>query len=340
MSSAIIEVPQSLTTSVAPDLSEIIVKQASAFHIPLKDKCIQCVVTSPPYYNLRVYEGNSADAFGREKTIQLYVEHTIEVLREIRRTLKKNGVVFWNVGDCYSGSSKGNGGKKAPKKSCGDVKPGPTHAKIPPKNLCLIPERIAIAAQEDGWCVRDKIIWHKPNCVPESVTDRCTSSYEVILMLTKQEHYYFDNEAIKEPATSSSSAVIKKPNGKYGKLKLCPSNGGKKHKALGKAKLIENKPKIYKTRNKRNVWSIPTHPHKEAHTAMFPEELPRICIKAGSKEGQLILDPFAGSGTTGIVAKALGRSAVLLDISSKYVKLMKERLKLPEDEHASPKKAA
>src|SRR5271169_3683061 len=126
MSSAIIEIPQSLTTSVAPDQSEISVIQASAFHIPLKDECIQCVVTSPPYYNLRVYEGNSADAFGQERTIQLYVDHTIEVLREVKRVLRPDGVVFWNVGDSYSGSSKGNGGEIAPEKSCGGVKPGPT----------------------------------------------------------------------------------------------------------------------------------------------------------------------------------------------------------------------
>jgi len=245
--------------------------------------------------------GSDENSFGQEKTIKLYVEHTVEILRKIRRVLRSDGVVFWNVGDSYAGSSKGNGGKNAPKKGCG-TKAGLTHAEIPTKNLCLIPDRIAIAAQDDGWWVRDKIIWYKPNCVPESVKDRCTRSYEVILMLTKRRKYYFDNQAIKEPAVSP--------------------------------------PGSDETRNRRNVWHIKTHPHKDAHTAMFPEKIPRLCIKAASKKGQIVLDPFAGSGTTGIVAKKLGRNAVLLDISSEYVELMKERLKIPEDENASPKKAA
>jgi DNA modification methylase len=316
-------------TQLFAGLFDINVIQASAFQISseVKNESVQCVVTSPPYFNLRRYEGNSPEAFGQEKSIQLYVDHTIEVLREVRRVLRSDGVVFWNIGDSYSGSSKGNGGKNAPKKGGGGLKPGPTHAEIPTKNLCLIPERIAIAAQDDGWIVRDIIIWHKPNCIPESVNDRCTRSYEVILMLTKQRKYYFNNKAIKEPAISKGCG------------KLYPPVGNVKHQALGKANLSGNQPKIYKTRNKRNVWSIPTRPHKDAHTAMFPEELPRLCIRAGSKKGDLILDPFAGSGTTGIVAKELGRKVVLLDISSEYVKLMKKRLKL-KGESASLMEAA
>jgi DNA modification methylase len=239
--------------------------------------------------------------------------------------LSSDGVVFWNLGDSYSGSSKGNGGKNVPKKSCG-TKAGATHCEIPTKNLCLIPERVAIAAQEDGWIIRDKIIWQKPNCVPESVEDRCTRSYEEILMLTKSKTYYFDIDAIKEPATSYV-CPIKKPNGKYGKLKLYPGVGGKNHQALGKAHLAGNKPKIYPFRHKRNVWTISTKPHKDAHIAMFPEDIPRLCIKAASKKGQIILDPFAGSGTTGIIARELGRKSILLEISEEYVKLINQRLK-------------
>lgn len=294
-----------------------IIIQADAFHIPLKDESVQCVVTSPPYFNLRVYKGSNEDAFGREKTIKRYVERTIEILREIRRVLRPDGVIFWNVGDSYSGSSKGNGGNNAAKKDCG-TKAGATHAEVPTKNLCLVPERIAVAAQDDGWIVRDIIIWHKPNCVPESVKDRCTRSYEVILMLTKGKKYYFNNKAIKEPAVSVPSG------------KLMPPIGGVKHQALGKGNLCGNKVKASATRNKRNVWSIPTKPHKDAHIAMFPEEIPRLCIKAASKKGQTVLDPFAGSGTTGIVAKALGRNVVLLEISSEYVELIKKRLKYQE----------
>lgn len=318
-------------------LNDAFAYAADAFHIPLKDGSVQCVVTSPPYFNLRRYEGSDENSFGREKTIKLYIEHTIQILREIRRVLRSDGVVFWNVGDSYTGSSKRNGGKNAPKKGCG-TKAGATHAEIPTKNLCLIPERIAIAAQDDGWIVRDIIIWHKPNPVPESVKDRCTRSYEVILMLTKSRKYFFN--VLTEPAvTSSPKSRVTKPNGKYLQC-LYPPIGGKKHQALLKANLGGNKPKIYPFRRKRNVWSIPTKPHKEAHTAMFPEQLPELCIKAASKQGQTVLDPFAGSGTTGIVAKKLGRNAVLLDISFEYVELMQDRLKDPEDEHASPKKAA
>lgn len=276
--------------------------QASAFHIPLKDESVQCIVTSPPYFNLRKYLGNSPDAFGQEKTIAEYIQHSVDVLRECRRVLGNDGVAFWNIGDSYSGSSKGNGGKNAPKKGCG-TKAGATHAEVPTKNLCLIPNRIAIAAQEDGWWVRDQIIWYKPNTMPESVEDRCTRSYEVILMLTKQRKYYFDSKAIEEPAVCAQQDLSK-------------------------------------SRHKRNVWFIPTRPHEDAHIAMFPEEIPRLCIKAASKKGQTVLDPFAGSGTTGIVANELGRNAVLVEISSEYVKLMKERFKALEDEDASLKKAA
>jgi len=285
------------SVSVCKD-GQVLIIPADAFHIPLKDGSVQCVVTSPPYFNLRKYAGGDENSFGQEKTIAEYVQHTIDVLREVKRVLRPDGVVFWNVGDSYSGSTK---------------------------NLWLIPQRIAIAAQDDGWIVRDIIIWQKPNCVPESVKDRCTRSYEEILMLTKNRHYYFSNRAIHEPAVSflNSAHVVTRTNKTY-RQGLYPPVGGKKHQALLKPNLSGNQPKKYKTRNKRNVWSIPTKPHKEAHTAIFPEELPELCIRAASKKGQTVLDPFAGSGTTGIVAKKLGRNAVLLDISSEYVKLMKE----------------
>lgn len=225
------ETVQSKNKAVPPKFFGIVtIIQDNAFHIPLRDESVQCVVTSPPYFNLRKYAGSNDDSFGQEKSIHTYVDRTVEVLREIRRVLRSDGVVFWNIGDSYSGSSKGNGGKNAPKKGCG-TKAGATHAEVPSKNLCLIPERIVIAAQEDGWFVRDIIIWHKPNCVPESVKDRCTRSYEVVLMLTKSKKYYFNNNAIKEPATSSVG-LVKKPDGKYGKLKLYPPVGGRKHQSI------------------------------------------------------------------------------------------------------------
>ncbi len=280
---------------------------ASAFAIPLPDKSVQMVVTSPPYLRLRQYSGNPSDAFGQEKTVAEYVAHTVEVLREVRRVLKDDGVVFWNISDTYDRATK---------------------------SLCLVPELVAVAARNDGWMVRDIIVWQKPSPVPESVRDRCTRSYEVILMLAKQKRYFFDCDAIAEPsicfqrrlcgggmrtpkkeggAQRLSHAPVKKAGCKYGTLKLAEGQAGKQ---------IEMKP----TRNRRNVWTIAAEPHKDAHTAQFPSELPRLCIKAGSRPGDLVLDPFAGSGTTGIVARELGRNAVLLDISCDYCRKMRERL--------------
>jgi DNA modification methylase len=265
------------------------------------------VMTSPPYLRLRQYSGNPSDAFGQEKTVAEYVAHSVEALREVRRVLKDDGVVFWNISDTYDRATK---------------------------SLCLVPERVAVAARDDGWIVRDIIVWHKPSPVPESVRDRCTRSYEPILMLAKQKHYYFDCDAIAEPsvcfqrslqggsmrapkkeggAQRLSHAPVKKAGCKYGKLKLAEGQAGKQ---------IEMKP----TRNRRNVWTIATEPHKDSHIAQFPSELPRLCIKAGSRPGDLVLDPFAGSGTTGIVARELGRNAVLLDISAEYARKMREKL--------------
>ncbi len=193
------------------------------------------------------------------------------------------------------------------------------------KCLGLVPERVAIAAEDDGWIVRDIIIWHKKNPVPESVKDRCTRSYEPILMLTKKKRYYWDAKAIEAPATSAPCPV-KKPGGKYGELKLLSPIGNAKHQALGKHNLVGNRIAPKMTRNKRNVWTIATEPHRDAHVAQFPSELLRLGIKAGSRPGDLVLDPFAGSGTTGIVARELGRNAVLLDISAVYAQMMREKL--------------
>ena len=272
---------------------------ASAFAIPLPDKSVQMVVTSPPYFGLRKYAGNPDGAFGQEKTVAEYVAHTVEVLREVRRVLKDDGVVFWNLGDSYGKTSK---------------------------SLRLVPQRVAIAASDDGWVIRDIIIWGKKNPVPESVKDRCTCSYEPILILTKNKRYYWDAKAIEEPATSAPCPV-KKPGGKYGELKLLSPIGNAKHQALGKHNLVGNRIAPKMTRNKRNVWTFATERHQDAHVAQFPSKLPRLCIMAGSRPGDLVLDTFAGSGTTGIVARELGRHAVLLDISAEYTRMMRERLR-------------
>jgi DNA modification methylase len=188
-------------------------------------------------------------AFGFEPEVQMYVEHTIEIMREIRRVLRDDGLLFWNIADTYKN-----------------------------KGLACVPQRVAIAAIEDGWIVRDSIVWAKPNPMPESVKDRLTRSHETILMLAKTDSYYWDSEAAREPATSKDAG------------------------ADGK-------------RNMRNVWTIPLQPFRGAHFAPFPEELVRRCISLASKPGDLVLDPFGGSGTTGKVAMELGRRSVLIDIN-------------------------
>lgn len=257
-------------------------------------------------------------AYGLEPTPEMYVEHTIEILREIRRVLRKDGVVFWNIGDSYNGSG-------------GDHKPGGKNdagfqgvlyrgvqsknvKTLKPKDLCLIPFRVAIAAQTDGWWVRSVIIWNKPNPMPESVTDRPTESHEYILMLTKSAKYYWDQEAVREPLTLNE--VGWKKRGARESYNVADRNDG--------GKPVGNRwPES--GRNLRSVWTFSTQPFPEAHFAVFPEKLPELCIKAASKEGDSILDPFAGAGTTLFVSKKLNRKAIGCELSQEYCNLIVKR---------------
>ncbi|MDR3676934.1 MAG: site-specific DNA-methyltransferase [Acidobacteriota bacterium] len=254
-------------------------------------------------------------AFGLEPTIAMYVQHSVEILREIRRVLRPDGVCFWNIGDSYANTSSRAGGqdKQSDQQTVemrGITKPIPDGLK--PKDLCLIPQRIALAAQQDGWCVRDVIIWQKPNPMPESVGDRCTRSYEPILMLTKSEQYYWNKEAIKEPS--------KYPND----TRKSRSRSGQKRLPTEEVAGIRPGSKTYPFRNPRNVWTFPTQPYSGAHFATFPEQLPRRCILAGSRPGDVVLDPFGGSGTTAKVAAALARRAVSIDLA--YHDIARERV--------------
>jgi len=293
----------------------------------LDDNSIQCCVTSPPYWGLRKYAGEQSDngfdcAYGLEPTPELYVEHTVQILREIRRVLRPDGVCFWNIGDSYSGGhrkSNPNQGFARDKYTGHAIDYTPsrdlTHDDIKPKDLCLIPQRVMIAAQSDGWWVRSVIIWDKPNPMPESVTDRPTTSHEYIIMLTKSAKYYWDKDAIREPQRTPMDT---KSNQTFG------AAGGKAEFIYGSKVSGELwEPSGY--RNARSVWSFPTQPYPEAHFATFPQELPERCIKAASKEGDLILDPFAGSGTTLWVAKRLNRKAIGYEISKEYCELIIKR---------------
>ena len=238
-------------------------------------------------------------AYGLEPAPEMYIQHTIEILREIRRVLRKDGIVFWNIGDSYWGG-KGQSGQGSPEyqamrqdvslnkpyhQIAGSKKTRPSdgsHTIIKSKDLCLIPFRIAIAAQEDGWWVRSVIIWSKPNPMPESVTDRPTESHEYILMLTKSARYYWDQEAVREPSIDPESFAGRRPRQAH----TMAQHDLKNYKFAGSIQPdgTLKHGMIYPNRNIRSVWEFPTQPYPEAHFAVFPEKLPEICIKAATPE--------------------------------------------------------
>ena len=286
----------------------------------IESNTIQCVVTSPPYWGLRDY--GSDGQLGLEETPEKYVEKMVEVFREIKRVLKNDGTVWLNLGDSYASAptgSRGNytgskyGFNKNHKHSLeGTKRPSKLLKNIPEKNLVGIPWRVAFALQSDGWYLRQDIIWHKPNPMPESVKDRCTKSHEYIFLLTKSAKYYYNIDAIAEPCSYPNDKRGERPDQRRGTgMNSISGNTG------------EN-------RNKRSVWSINTKPYKEAHFAVFPPKLPELCIKAGSAVGDIILDPFFGSGTTGWVAQRLGRKWIGIELNPEYIKIANKRFQQQE----------
>jgi len=294
----------------------------------LPEKSVQCCVTSPPYYGLRDY--GHPDQLGLEETPKQYVSNMVQVFREVRRVLKDDGVLWLNLGDSYAGgkigrddneletagsrlnSARGNG--KFQKKGNNGVQRKPT-AGLKPKDLIGIPWMVAFALRADGWYLRQDIIWHKPNPMPESVTDRCTKAHEYIFLLSKSERYFYDAEAIAEKANyQPGGSHDDVPQGGFNDKGEIPGSGQRSFRA------------IRETRNRRSVWTIPTQPYAEAHFAVFPPDLIVPCIKAGSKPGDVVLDPFFGSGTTGEVALRLERQYAGFEINPEYVKLAEKRL--------------
>ena len=246
---------------------------------------------------------------GLEETPEEYIDNMVKVFREIKRVLKDDGTLWLNLGDSYSGSGKGP--SNSLNKEHHNLED--THSKIvpnglKPKDLVGIPWRVALALQSDGWYLRQDIIWHKPNPMPESVKDRCTKAHEYIFLLSKSSKYYFDHEALKEPTTTFNNKVRDRDKGKL-------------NNTPGRSKMSGLKTNDYEFRNKRSVWSINTKPYKNAHFAVFPPELPELCILAGSKEGDTVLDPFWGSGTTGAVARKHGRKVIGIELNPEYVEI-------------------
>lgn len=290
--------------------------QADARAIPLADKSVQCVVTSPPYWNLRDY--GTDGQLGLENTPEEYVENMVAVFHEVRRVLRKDGILWINLGDCYINEPPGSRDpERWPKQQRNNHKPK-RRIKRPQgmkqKDLAGIPWRVAFALQDDGWWLRQDIIWHKPNPMPESVRDRCTKSHEYIFLMTKSAKYYYDAKAIAEPLAEASAARYEYEFGGTKTDALIEANKD----GVGQRTRVRGNRDTPEDRNKRSVWSITTKPYKAAHFATFPPELPRLCILAGSKKGDVVLDPFSGSGTTAQVATELQRIPVGLDISMEY----------------------
>lgn len=309
----------------------------------LPDCHVNCCVTSPPYFGLRDYGVDGQ--IGLEKTPDEYVGEMVSVFREVRRVLRDDGTLWLNLGDSYAGggghspnapsSAHSKSGKYGKALKEGGIKP---QQWIKQKDLIGIPWRVAFALQTDGWYLRQDIIWHKPNPMPESVRDRCTKAHEYIFLMSKSARYYYDADAISEPAKETSIARLQQnisdqggsdrvPGKTNGPMKAC-FGGRNKHAGYG-TRLHSGREDeglyLQNGVNKRSVWSVATTPYSGAHFAVFPEKLIEPCILAGCPEGGTVLDPFGGSGTTGRVAIKHRRNAILIELNDNYIELQRER---------------
>ena len=279
----------------------------------LPSKSVDCCVTSPPYFGLRDY--GEDNQIGLENTPDKYANTLVAVFKEVKRVLKDNGTLWLNLGDSYSGNNSrasNNGRAGYGKKREGVFN---KTKNIPSKNLIGIPWRVAFALQNDGWILRQDIIWHKPNPLPESVKDRCTKSHEYIFLFSKKPRYYFNNEAIKKEAKHKNIVYLPYKTGKnISEQKFNETKTGKTTISVGD--------KV----NSRSVWTVPVKPFNEAHFATYPPDLIEPCILAGCPNSGVVLDPFGGAGTTGLVADRLGRDSVLIELNKDYAKIADDRL--------------
>ena len=285
----------------------------------LPDECVHCCVTSPPYWGLRDY-GHDGQ-IGLESTPEAYVAKMVEVFREVRRVLRKDGTLWLNLGDSYAASSNTGGTNSiqgSAKRMGAMTSKGhgiPTGLK--PKDLCGIPWRVAFALQADGWYLRQDIIWHKPNPMPESVTDRCTKAHEYIFLLSKSAKYFYDAEAVSEQATGRDPGNV---GHKYQQAGVYATESASQQSGLASVGARD-------TRNRRSVWTVSTQPYSGAHFAVMPSDLVEPCILAGCPEGGTVLDPFAGSGTVAQVAIAHGRQTIACELNPSYGELIQERIR-------------
>jgi DNA modification methylase len=315
----------------------------------------QTCVTSPPYWGLRDYGVDGQ--IGLELTPEAFVARMVEVFREVRRVLANDGTLWLNLGDTYAtfagavGSAPGGGAQgakwagrvsptKGPKaralrdprhagKNTGIVAVGPmtqpNRRHIPglkPKDLVGIPWQVAFALRADGWYLRADIVWHKPNPMPESVRDRPTKAHEYLFLLSKSEHYLYDANAIAEPLLHPEASTPDDVGRAFSRRRATVPSP--RQDAIGSE---PEAPAVPSTRNRRSVWTIPTQPFPGAHFATFPTALVEPCVLAGSREGDLVLDPFAGAGTTGLVATRLGRSFTGIELNPAYAELARDRIR-------------
>lgn len=324
----------------------------------LPDNYVHCGVTSPPYYGLRDY--GTLDQIGLEETPEMYVAALVAVFTEFRRVLRDDGTLWLNLGDSYARAPQNetdvekNGGFHSRNGTIETCATARNKRQIPSglkqKDLIGIPWMVAFALRSAGWYLRQDIIWHKPNPMPESVTDRCTKSHEYIFLLSKSAQYYYDHEAIKQVMAESSFNRLTQnidlqkgservPGKTNGAMKAVGQFvGGKKHKNVEYNGQKNNS--FHKTRNdngqewqnsdglanKRSVWTVTTKPYTDAHFATFPQELIVDCIKAGCPIGGIVLDPFMGAGTTAVVARKLNRNFIGFELNQDYIDIANKRL--------------
>lgn len=292
----------------------------------LPDGAVDCVVTSPPYYGLRDY--GTEGQYGLEATPVEYVETMRALFAEARRVLADDGTLWLNLGDSYATTASGKPGAATTLgggRRIREVQVQGSRTKggdLAQKNLLGIPWRTAFALQDDGWILRNEIIWAKPNAMPESVRDRLSSRHEHLFMFSKSPRYWFDLDAIREPLARPEAVaegiVFGGTKGPCGKL------GGSGRRSGGNVSVYGAAGET-KGRNPGDIWEIATRPYPAAHFAVFPIDLPIRCIKAGCKAGGTVLDPFSGSGTTGAAARQLGRKYVGIDLNAGYHDLAKQR---------------
>lgn len=295
----------------------------------------QTCVTSPPYFGLRDY-GHDGQ-IGLEQTPEEYVDAMVEVFRCVRDVLADDGTVWLNIGDSYYNYRPGKG-QAMPKQTASSTKQdlpdvcarrGNKLDGLKEKDLIGIPWMLAFALRADGWYLRQDIIWHKPNPMPESVRDRCTKAHEYIFLLSKSDRYFFDKYGMQEAAVGGSkgaAASFKRGNSKRGIADVCPASPMPTHRADREDVRYDGP-----TRNRRSVWSVATRPYKGAHFATYPTALIEPCILAGSKPNDIVIDPFMGSGTTAAVAIQHGRQYIGCELNPEYGQLQQQRIQAAND---------